>query len=67
MIMACSLPQVVLPETPSRHRTKKGAITILLLDGLAITELMVERGIGVVRQPVYLHEIDPNFFDYGED
>jgi len=46
---------------------KKGAITILLLDGPAITELMIERGIGVTRQPVYLHELDPNFFDFGED
>ena len=30
---------------------KKGAITILLLDGDAIAELMLERGIGVVKQP----------------
>jgi restriction endonuclease Mrr len=43
---------------------KKGAITILLLDGEAIAELMVERGIGVVRQPVYLYEIAPDFFDF---
>jgi restriction system protein len=41
---------------------RKGAITILLLDGEAVVELMVERGIGVTRQPVYLHEIDPAFF-----
>ena len=27
------------------------AITILLLDGDAIAELMLERGIGVVKQP----------------
>lgn len=33
---------------------KKGAITILLLDGEAIAELMLERSIGVVKQPVYV-------------
>jgi restriction system protein len=43
---------------------KKGAITILLLDGGAITELMIERGIGVVKQPLYLYEIDADFFDF---
>jgi restriction system protein len=43
---------------------RKGAITILLLDGSAIVELMVERGIGVVRQPLYLHEIDQTFFSF---
>jgi restriction system protein len=46
---------------------KKGAITILLLDGLAIAELMVERGIGVTRQPVYLHELDREFFKFADD
>ena len=45
---------------------RKGAITILLLDGEAIVEQMVERGIGVTRQPVYLHEIDPTFFSFDE-
>lgn len=43
---------------------KKGAITILLLDGPAIAELMLERGLGVTRQPVYLYEIDTEFFDF---
>jgi restriction system protein len=46
---------------------KKGAITILLLDGQAITELMLERGIGVVRQPVYLYEIAEEFFTFDDD
>ena len=45
---------------------RKGAITILLLDGAAVVELMVERAIGVTRQPVYLHEIDPAFFAFDE-
>ena len=43
---------------------KKGAITILLLDGGAIAELMIDRGIGVVKQPLYLYEIDAEFFDF---
>jgi restriction system protein len=43
---------------------KKGAITILLLDGEAIAELMLERSIGVVKQPVYLYEIAADFFDF---
>ncbi len=45
---------------------KKGAITILLLDGDAIAELMIERGIGVIRQPLYLYEIDAAFFEFDE-
>jgi restriction system protein len=43
---------------------RKGAITILLLDGEAIAELMIERGIGVVKQPLYLYEIAADFFDF---
>lgn len=46
---------------------KKGAISILLLDGDAIVELMLDRGIGVVKQPVYLYEISGDFFDFDED
>jgi restriction system protein len=46
---------------------KKGAITILLLDGEAIAELMIERGIGVVRQPVYLYEIADEFFAFSDE
>ncbi len=41
---------------------KKGAITILLLDGNAIAELLIERNLGVVRQPLYLYDVDPDFF-----
>jgi len=41
---------------------KKGAITILLLDGEAIAEILVERNLGVVRQPLYLYDVDPEFF-----
>jgi restriction system protein len=45
---------------------RRGAITILLLDGAAIVELMVDRNIGVTRQPIYLHDIDPTFFNFDE-
>jgi restriction system protein len=43
---------------------KTGAITILLLDGESITEMMVERGIGVHKQPVYLYDVAAEFFDF---
>lgn len=45
---------------------KKGAITILLLDGNAIADLMIEKGLGVRKQSVYLSEIDDEFFDFDE-
>jgi restriction system protein len=41
---------------------KKGAITILLLDGEAIAEILIERNLGVVRQPLFLYDVDPEFF-----
>ena len=43
---------------------KKGAISILLLDGDAIAETMVKFGIGVSRRPVHLLDIDPEFFKF---
>jgi restriction system protein len=46
---------------------KKGAITILLLDGSAITDLMVERGLGVRRQPLYLYDLADAFFAVNDD
>lgn len=46
---------------------KKGAISILLLDGHAIAELMLERGIGVRREPVYLYEIASDFFEFDSE
>ncbi len=46
---------------------KKGAITIPLLDGQAIAELMLDRGIGVVKQPVFLYEVASDFFDFDGD
>jgi len=46
---------------------KKGAITILLLDGPAIADLLVERGLGVRKLPLYLFDIDEEFFDLEEE
>jgi restriction system protein len=46
---------------------KKGAISVLLLDGQAIAELMLERGIGVRREPVYLYEIASDFFEFDSE
>ena len=43
---------------------KKGAISILLLDGDSLVDLMLDRGIGVVKQPLYLYEISDEFFDF---
>ena len=43
---------------------KKGAITLLLLDGDAIAETMIKFGIGVTRRPVQLLDIDPEFFRF---
>jgi restriction endonuclease Mrr len=46
---------------------KKGAITVLLLDGPAVTDLLVERGIGVRKIPIHLYDIDDDFFDFEEE
>jgi restriction system protein len=46
---------------------RKGAITILLLDGQAIAELLVERGLGVRKSPLYLYDVDEEFFDLAEE
>ena len=45
---------------------KKGAITVLLLDGSGIADLMIEYGIGIVKQPIYLSEVDDAFFNFEE-
>jgi restriction system protein len=46
---------------------KKGAITILLLDGSAIADLLVERGLGVRRLPLYIYDVDEEFFDLDDE
>jgi restriction system protein len=43
---------------------KKGAITLLLLDGDAIAETMVKFGIGVTKRPIQLLDVDPEFFRF---
>lgn len=43
---------------------RKGAITLLLLDGATIAETMVKFGIGVTKRPVQLLDIDPEFFRF---
>lgn len=43
---------------------KKGAISLLLLDGDAIAETMIRSGIGVIRRPLHLLDIDPGFFQF---
>ena len=39
---------------------------MLLLDGVAIAELLLERGLGVRKSPLYLYDIDDEFFDLSE-
>ena len=46
---------------------KKGAISILLLDGDAVAELMIDRGIGDTKRPLYLYEVDDEFSDFVDD
>jgi restriction system protein len=43
---------------------KKGAISLLLLDGDTIAESMIRNGIGVVRRPVQLFDLDAEFFNF---
>lgn len=40
---------------------------MLLLDGQAIADLMLDRGIGVVKPPVFVHEVVSDFFDFDGD
>lgn len=43
---------------------KKGAISLLLLDGDSIAENMIRNGIGVIPRPVQLFDLDPEFFRF---
>ena len=43
---------------------KKGAISLLLLDGTAIAENMIRNSIGVLTRPVQLFDVDPEFFRF---
>lgn len=46
---------------------RKGAISILLLDGPAIADLLLERGLGVRKIPLQLLDVDEDFFDIDDD
>ncbi len=46
---------------------RKGAISILLLDGPAIADLLLERGLGVRKLPLYLLDVDQEFFDIDDE
>lgn len=46
---------------------RKGAITILLLDGPAIVDLLLERGLGVRKSPLFVYDLDEEFFDLEEE
>jgi len=46
---------------------KKGAITILLLDGNAIANHMMASGIGITKEPVFLMDVDSDFFTFERD
>ncbi len=46
---------------------RKGAISVLLLDGPAIADLLVERGLGVRKLPLYVYDLDQEFFDLGDE
>jgi len=41
--------------------SRSGAITILLLDDAAIANLMIVKGIGIIKQGISLLEIDKSF------
>ena len=43
---------------------KKGAITILFLDGKAIAEQMINKGIGVRKEPVYILDLNEDFYEF---
>jgi len=45
---------------------KRGAISILLLDGDAIADAMTQHGLGVRAEPVQLYNLDDEFFDFEE-
>jgi restriction system protein len=46
---------------------RHGAITVLLLDGPAIADLLVERGLGVRKLPLFIYDLDEEFFNLEEE
>ena len=59
-----SNPEILAEVTEGDRMIKKGAISLLLLDGDAIAESMIRNGIGVVRRAVQLFDLDPEFFRF---
>lgn len=46
---------------------RPGAVQVFLFDGMTIAQIMIEKGIGVTRQPLVLYQIDAeSFLEYGE-
>lgn len=41
---------------------KKGAVPIILINGQAIVDLMIQKSFGVDKKPIYLYEIDEKVF-----
>jgi restriction system protein len=54
-------------EDAKQASYKKGAITVLLLDGNAIASLLIDRNLGVKREPLYLYDVDPEFFQIEDE
>lgn len=53
--------------TAQEESIRRGVIPVLLLDGDSIANLMIEKGLGVRKQPIYLVDIDEEFFDFDEE
>lgn len=50
----------------ARDAASKGGKQIVLIDGAALTALMIEHGVGVQEQQTYvLKSLDSDFFDAG--
>lgn len=45
----------------------KGVITILLLGAPAIADILLERGFGVRKLPLFLYDVDAAFFDLDDE
>jgi restriction endonuclease Mrr len=49
-------------EEAAQAATRTGCIPIILLDGEAMVELMIEKGLGVTNKPLSIPVVDENFF-----
>lgn len=46
----------------SEASIRRGAVPILMVDGERIVEIMIKNGIGISRRPLYLLDVDEEFF-----